>query len=61
MWKVTAITILDNEKLLRQKSERVQEFDNKLLEEIKILEDFCKENEIMAISAIQLGISKRII
>ena len=58
--KIKQITIADNERFLRQLSMPVDiERDKKLLEDIKVLEDFCKENEVMAMAAIQLGIPKR--
>ena len=57
-----AITIEDNEKYLRQISKLVDlKNDKELDKDIKILEEFCKENEVMAMAAIQLGIPKRII
>lgn len=55
-----AITILDNEEYLRQVSEEVKPNDD-LSEAIKTLEEYCTENEVMAMAAIQLGIPKRII
>ena len=57
-----AITIEDNEKYLRQISKLVDiKNDKELDKDIKVLEEFCKENEVMAMAAIQLGIPKRII
>lgn len=57
-----AITINDDEKFLRQKSKEVDiKNDKELLNDIKILEDYCKENSVMAMAAIQLGIPKRLI
>ncbi|MBQ2872887.1 MAG: peptide deformylase [Bacilli bacterium] len=57
-----AITIEDNEKYLRQISETVDIKNDKEIEkDIKVLEEFCKENEVMAMAAIQLGIPKRIV
>ena len=55
-----ALTILDNEEYLRQVSEKVKSNDD-LSEAIKTLEEYCTENEVMAMAAIQLGIPKRII
>ncbi len=57
-----AITIKDNEKFLRQVSTSI-DFSNleQLKNDIKILEEFCKENEVMAMAAVQLGIPKRLI
>lgn len=57
-----AITIENNEKYLRQISKEVNiENDKELLNNIKILEDFCKNNNVMAMAAIQLGIPKRLV
>ncbi|MBE6160188.1 MAG: hypothetical protein E7157_03985 [Lactobacillales bacterium] len=57
-----AITINDDEAYLRQVSKEVDiKNDNELENDIKILEDFCKENSVMAMAAIQLGIPKRLI
>lgn len=60
--KISAITIKDNEKYLRQVSKSVDiKNDKELKDDIKVLEDYCKENEVMAMAAIQLGIPKRIV
>lgn len=60
--KVNAITIMDNEKFLRQVSLPVDiEKDKNLKKDISILDEFCKENGVLAIAAVQLGIPKRII
>lgn len=62
MSKTKAITIEDNEQYLRQISKQVDLLnDNNLINDIKILEKFCKENKVLAMAAIQLGIPKRII
>lgn len=59
--KFNAITIKTSEKYLRQKSKKVSFNDNNLLNDIKILEDFCKDGNVLAMAAVQLGITKRII
>lgn len=57
-----AITINDNEDFLRQVSYEVNiEKDKELKDDIKILENYCKRNHVLAMAAIQLGINKRII
>jgi len=61
MEKLKAITIADNEMFLRQISNPVDLGDNELIKDISILEQFCKENEVMAMAAIQLGIPKRLV
>ena len=61
MEKLKAITIADNEAFLRQKSAPVDLKDNKLSNNISVLDQFCKENDVMAMAAIQLGIPKRLI
>lgn len=56
-----AITIADNEEFLRQISKDVDLNDKDLLNDIKILEEYCKENRVMAMAAVQLGIPKRVV
>lgn len=56
-----AITIYDNEEFLRQISKEVALNDEDLLNDIKILEEYCKENRVMAMAAVQLGIPKRLV
>lgn len=62
MGKTKAITIANNEEYLRQISIPV-DINNaeELKNDIDVLEEFCKENEVMAMAAIQLGIPKRLI
>lgn len=59
--KIKAITIKDNEKYLRQVSVKVNLNDKNLKNDINVLAEFCKENEVMAMAAIQLGIPKRLV
>ena len=62
MEKLKSITIADNEKYLRQISAPVDiKNDLELQNDISILEQFCKENEVMAMAAVQLGIPKRLV
>ena len=62
MEKIKAITIADNETYLRQTSIPVNiKNDSNLIADIKILDEFCKNNGVLAMAAIQLGIPKRII
>lgn len=56
-----AITIDDNEEYLRQISVPVELPDKDLEDNIKVLEEYCKENEVMAMAAVQLGIPKRLV
>jgi len=56
-----AITIKDNEKYLRQMSIPVNFDDKNLTDDIAVLDQFCKENSVMAMAAVQLGIPKRLI
>ncbi len=57
-----SITILDNKPFLRQISKNVDIKNAKELQnDIAILEEYCKANEVMAMAAVQLGIPKRII
>lgn len=60
--KLKSITIADNEKYLRQISNPINiATDKELKKDINIIESFCKENEVMAMAAIQLGIPKRLV
>ncbi len=62
MEKLKSITIADNEKYLRQISAPVDiKNDLELQNNISVLEQFCKENEVMAMAAVQLGIPKRLV
>ena len=61
MKKLKAITIADNEAFLRQISISVDLSDNELSKDISVLEQFCKENDVMAMAAVQLGIPKRLV
>ena len=60
--KIEAITIQDNEPFLRQISSSVDiKNDKELMNDIDILDQFCKENNVMAMTSVQLGIPKRIV
>ena len=59
--KYEALNIQNSEKCLRQKSTKIKLDDEYLTSYIAILENYCQNDEILAISAIQLGIPKRII
>lgn len=60
--EIKAITIEDNEKFLRQISTPVDiKNDSNLLNYINSLEQFCLNNEVMAMAAVQIGIPKRLI
>lgn len=60
--KIKAITINDNEEFLRQISQPVDIKNDKDLEkDISVLDEFCKENGVLAMAAVQLGIPKRIV
>lgn len=54
-------TIKNDLEYLRQISKEVNFNDSKLLDDIEVLTKFCKENEVLAMAAVQLGIPKRII
>ena len=56
-----AITIYDDEQFLRQISKEVDFNDPNLEDDIAVLDKFCKENEVMAMASVQLGIPKRLI
>ncbi len=59
--KIEAITIKDNEKYLRQVSSKVNFDDKNLQNDINVLAEYCKENEVMAMAAVQLRIPKRLV
>jgi len=60
--KLKAITINDNKEFLRQISKSVDiENDKDLAKDISVLDQFCKENGVLAMAAVQLGIPKRIV
>ena len=61
MEKLKVITIKDNEGYLRQISKEVNINDPELQNNIVTLQNYCMENDVMAMAAIQLGIPKRII
>ena len=61
MEELKAITIDDDLEFLRQRSKEVDFNDNSYLEDVKVLEKFCKNNEVFAMAAVQLGIPKRLV
>ena len=62
MDKIKSITIADDEPFLRQISTEVDiQNDTELSSDIEVLDQYCKENEVMAMVAVQLGIPKRIV
>lgn len=62
MSRENLITIETNESWLRKKSNLVDiRNDENLKSNIEVLEKFCKENEVMAMAANQLGILKRLV
>lgn len=61
MKKGIVVTIVENEPYLRQVSVPVQLDDPELKEDLRKLEDFCKQNEVLAMASVQLMIPKRLI
>ena len=61
MKKLESITIENNEQYLRQSSKKVEISDPELHNNIVVLQNYCMENDVMAMAAIQLGIQKRIV
>lgn len=60
--KLKSITIADNEPYLRQISTPVDITDRESLKkDIEVLEKYCKEHNVMAMAAVQLGIPKRLV
>lgn len=56
-----AVTIETDEAYLRQISKPVERDDKEILTDVKELEEYCLENEVMAMAAVQIGIPKRLI
>lgn len=54
-------TIENDEKYLRQISKEVKKNDCQLKNDIEVLSNYCKENEVVDMAVIQLGIPKQII
>lgn len=61
MEKLQSITIENNEPYLRQISKKVDIADPELHNNIVVLQNYCMQNDVMAMAAIQLGIPKRIV
>lgn len=61
MEKLQSITIENNEEYLRQISKKVNVHDPELHNNIVVLQNYCIQNDVMAMAAIQLGIPKRIL
>lgn len=61
MDKLESITIENNEQYLRQFSKIVDTSDPELHNNIVVLQDYCMQNEVMAMAAVQLGIPKRLV
>lgn len=61
-YKERLVTIDKDEKYLRQISKDVDiNNDKELMNDIRILEEYCKANEVMAMAAVQLRIPKRLV
>ncbi len=61
MGEIKAITIEDNEAYLRQISTPVDIEDKDLGYDIEKLKQFCLENDVLAMAAVQIGIPKRLV
>ena len=61
MDRLESITIENNEQYLRQSSKKVEISDPELHNNIVVLQNYCMQNEVMAMAAVQLGIPKRIV
>lgn len=58
---IKAITIEDDEQFLRQISKPVDINDKELKHDIQVLNEYCKNDIVLAMAAVQLGIPKRLI
>lgn len=61
MLKKWPVTIYEDEKYLRQISKEVDFNDKNLKNDIKVLAEYCKEEDVLAMAAVQLRIPKRIV
>lgn len=61
MERFKSITIENNEKYLRQISKIVDINDPELHNNIVVLQEYCMQNDVMAMAGVQLGIPKRIV
>ena len=61
MEKLQSITIENNEQYLRQIFKKVNITDSELHNNIVVLQNYCMQNDVMAMAAVQLGIPKRIV
>ena len=61
MQKFESITIENNEKYLRQISKKVELNDPEIHNNIVVLQDYCMQNDVMAMAGVQLGIPKKIV
>lgn len=62
METLKTITIYDDEEYLRQISKEVDiKNDNQLENDIKVLEEYCENEEVLAMASVQLRIPKRLI
>ncbi len=61
MEKLQSITIENNEQYLRQISKKVNIADPELHNNIVVLQNYCMQNDVLAMAAIQLGIPKRLV
>ena len=61
MEKLQSITIENNEQYLRKISKKVNITDPELHNNIVVLQNYCMQNDVMAMAAVQLGIPKRIV
>jgi len=59
--RIKRVTILDDEKYLRQKSKNVDFEKDDYKKMIKKLKQFCRQNAVYALAPVQIGIPKRII
>ncbi len=55
------VTLKDNEKFLRQKSEEIVVVDEDLKKEVREVGKYCRKNAVFAMAAVQLGLPKRFI
>lgn len=55
------VTLKDNERFLRQKSEEIVIVDDQLKREIREVGDYCRKNAVFAMAAVQLGVPKRFV
>lgn len=60
-FELKCITKDENEAYLRQRSLEVKLGDPEINNNLAVLQDYCRENDVLAMAGIQIGIPKRVV